>query len=177
MKESLGQLKDFAPPISWGSRGRIEVAVILKLLASSDKFTIVIDDVIDFTLTVQEDSQRVGELDTLSLWSFDTTVDSNAVISEVGVNSNTPGGMLSDIISNSVSSISLITIALVDVIWVFRLVEEGLTILTVPLEKVTEGVLSGKTVTNYIVTIDLKSSGDWILTINNWSIDIMISSP
>jgi hypothetical protein len=63
------------------------------------------------------------------------------------------------------------------VIWVLRLVEESLAVVTVPDEHVSEGVFAGQAVAGHVVSIDEQPCVNWVATVVNEALDVVVRAP
>lgn len=113
-----------------------------------------VDYMSNTTWTIQVNSQRIMELDTRLHGSRNAGLNPNRSF-ESSVSTYTPGLMLVDMVSYLVCHKSLISIIDRDIVRVLRLVEISLTIFTVPLQNVAEGVLTHQTIPDHIVSIHL----------------------
>jgi len=128
------------------------------------------------SVTIQEDCEGICKLDS-SRFCFESRMDANSIISEVGVDAYPRSMMWLDIISNVVASILFVCEWLIDIIWQLILIEDGLSIITIPYNLVSEDMLDSKTVRNNIITIDGDTMSDRIMTAHHLSFDVMIRTP
>ena len=80
-------------------------------------------------------------------------------------------------ISNPVARIWSISKFLIYIIWQFILIEDGLSIITIPYNLIFEDMLDSKTVGNDIITIYREALVSWVIAIFNTSSDVMVSTP
>jgi len=142
-----------------------------------DRATLVVDDVLDGSLAGQENAEGVVKFNSRVCWDTDATIDGDPMVSEESIDSNTPGLMILNIISNLVSCETIVSILVVNIVWKFRLVKVNSTILAIPFKEVSERMLRCKTVANDIVSVDLKSGFSRVSSVYNSTADIVISSP
>ena len=122
----------------------LEVAIVLDIVALDGGISIIVNNMIDLTIAIEEYGKRVGEGDSWSFWGNDAIRLINDEVSEERVGTNSKGLMVGDIVGNLVCCVALVTVVVLgDIVWELRLVEEGLSILAVPLEEVGKGVLTG----------------------------------
>jgi len=138
--------------------------------------TCFIYDMINLSITGQEDSECVCELDSLR-FCFESCMNLDIIISEESVDAYSISMMWLYMISNPVARIWSISKFLIYIIWQFILIEDGLSIITIPYNLIFEDMLDSKTVGNDIITIYREALVSWVIAIFNTSSDVMVSTP
>jgi hypothetical protein len=89
---------------------------------------------LDTTVAVKENGERVFERNTGVLWYLDAFIHPNCIISEERISTHTITCKFLYVITYSESSVSCIGISLIYIIRILRLVEDNLTVLTIPFD-------------------------------------------
>ena len=99
---------------------------------------------------------------------MNAALNDNLIVSEEGVDSCSPSLVALNIVSDFVGCKAFVSIVFLShIVWVFGLEEVGLTILTIPLEHVAEGVLDSDTIASDVVSVDLESGNTWVVGVFN----------
>ena len=105
---------------------------------------------------IQEPNERVLELNSWCIWSFDSIWLPDCAISKVGVDSDSISFEVCDLVGYSESSVTNIReVLLICVVWELRLIEIYLSFVGIPLDKISQGMLREKPVGFDVVSIDL----------------------
>ena len=132
---------------------------------------------LDGAFAVEENGEGVFEVNAVFCRGLNTCVWVNFEISEEAVSADTECSVVCDGISNFIGSETIGFVISVDVVWILRLIEHSLAIVTIPYCHITEGVLYHESVSMYIVSIDNDSVSHWVVATVYQAIFIVVSTP
>jgi len=152
------------------------VADIAQLLPGIHCCAVFIDYICDLSLSVQEDTEQVLEMDVRACWSYDATRDGDVVVAEEGVNSHSVALMVSYYGIHEVTDLTQ-EITLGHVIREFRLEEVSSAVITAPVDKRFESVLGKQSVSSDVISIDGQCISSGVPAVRHGATDIMVSPP
>ena len=99
------------------------------------------------------------------------------MVSEESIGTNAKCLMAGNIIVHIIRREAGITVVGIDVVWEFGLIHNSLSEVTSPLNKVCHMMFRHKAVCSHMVTIDNDADVAGIVSISNWTINVVISTP
>ena len=116
----------------WKIFWAIKFALIRHVRAIRNFFTLLIDNMINLTITIQKYCQWIVKFDILIIGSQNSAVHRYWIVSEIRVDTSTPGFMILNIFIDFVWSISIFSIRVIYIIWKLWLVKVSFAIFTIP---------------------------------------------